>query len=49
MSRAWKIAIAVTVLNTAGLGPFSVNRSVIRVYTSDWWQEKPDEPETPQA
>lgn len=41
--------IRVTVINSVGLGPFSMNRSVVRLYTRDWWQEEPDQQATPQA
>lgn len=41
--------IHVTVINSAGLGPFSMNRRVTRIYTSDWWQEELDEQATLQA
>lgn len=41
--------IRVTVTHSSGLGPFSMNRSVVRLFPSDWWQEELEKQATPQA
>lgn len=39
-------AIRVTVTNSSGIGPFSMNRSVTAIYPSDQWAELLEEPAT---